>query len=265
MGYTNDFVIGNPNLFTVLYMRNNKMLRKLITNNCLNTNQVKVLVPKSSKTSLKTDQYKHNGIQSFGLFRFMSMWPTGFEDPVIHKRDFPVMRDSGEYEKKALAPIKSAPNSATCSLFKDPLVQKFHRLIKQSQLKKYYKVAASQQAGSLSEADVENISITTDPVQIIKKAIENARPLMRLEKVRVGSVEYQVPAPITQKRSEFDGMKWIINAARDRDKSKSRFKEKLAEVLLETASMAGRVIQTKNEHHKTCEVNRAYAHFRRSR
>jgi len=266
-------------------MRNNKMLRKLITNNCLNTNQVKVLVQKGSKTSLKTDQYKHNGIQSFGLFRFMSMWPTGFEDPVIHKRDFPVMRDSGEYEKKALAPIKSAPNSATCSLFKDPLVQKFHRLctvhgrseqsennlretyrlIKQSQLKKYYKVAASQQAGSLSEADAENISITTDPVQIIKKAIENARPLMRLEKVRDGSVEYQVPAPITQKRSEFDGMKWIINAARDRDKSKSRFKEKLAEVLLETASMTGRVIQTKNEHHKTCEVNRAYAHFRRSR
>ena len=58
----------------------------------------------------------------------------------------------------------------------------------------------------MSEADAENISIATDPVQIIKKAIDNARPLMRLEKVRVGSVEYQVPAPITQKRSEFDGM-----------------------------------------------------------
>ena len=61
----------------------------------------------------------------------------------------------------------------------------------------------------MSEADVENISITTDPVQIIKKAIENARPLMRLEKVRVGSVEYQVPAPITQKRSEFDGKYFV--------------------------------------------------------
>ena len=61
------------------------------------------------------------------------------------------------------------------------------------------------------------------------------------------------------------GMRWIINAARDRDKKKSLFCEKLAEVLIETASMTGRVINTKNEHHKTCEVNRAYAHFRRSR
>ena len=61
----------------------------------------------------------------------------------------------------------------------------------------------------MSEADAENISIATDPVQIIKKAIDNARPLMRLEKVRVGSVEYQVPAPITQKRSEFDGMYFV--------------------------------------------------------
>ena len=61
----------------------------------------------------------------------------------------------------------------------------------------------------MSEADAENISITTDPVQIIKKAIENARPLMRLEKVRVGSVEYQVPVPITQKRSEFDGKYFV--------------------------------------------------------
>ena len=61
------------------------------------------------------------------------------------------------------------------------------------------------------------------------------------------------------------GMKWIVEAARDRDMSKSRFKEKLAEVLLETASMTGRVINTKNEHHKTCELNRAYAHFRRGK
>ena len=104
------------------------MLRKLIISNSLNTSPIKEVFLNGSKTSLNTNHYKHNGIQNMYLFRFMSMWPTGFEDPVIHKRDFPVMRDSGEYEKKALAPIKSAPNSATCSLFKDPLVQKFHRL-----------------------------------------------------------------------------------------------------------------------------------------
>ena len=118
---------------------------------------------------------------------------------------------------------------------------------------------------------------------------------MALEKVKVGSVDYQIPKPITKERSEFDGMyikkcrndffrylvqkscnhifkiitfvgmRWIINAARDRDKAKSRFNHKLAEVLVETASFTGRVIQVKNDHHKTCEVNRAFAHYRRTK
>ena len=76
-------------------------------------------------------------------------------------------------------------------------------MIKQTQLKKYYKVASSKETGS---TEAEDLSITTDPIQIIKRAIENARPLMALEKVKVGSVDYQIPKPITKERSEFDGM-----------------------------------------------------------
>jgi len=247
--------------------------------------KLNAIIAYSFKATLGVNQHSLNGVQGITLTRLMSMWPTGFQDPITHKRDFPEMKDSGEFEKKALAPIKSAPNWATCSLFKDPLIQKFQRLftqhgrseqaennlretfrlIKQVQLKKYYRATASKRDGSQSEINNENIDITTDPTQLVKKAIENARPLMKIEKVFVGGIEYSIPAPITLSRSEFEGMKWIINAARDREKRKSLFCEKLAEVLIETASMTGRVINTKNEHHKTCEVNRAYAHFRRSR
>ena len=76
--------------------------------------------------------------------------------------------------------------------------------MKESQLKKYYKAIASKGRNE-GGAEMLAVSITTDPVELIKRAIENARPLMRLEKVTVGSVEYQVPTPITLKRSEFDG------------------------------------------------------------
>ena len=76
--------------------------------------------------------------------------------------------------------------------------------MKETQLKKYYKAIASK-GGKEGGAETVAVSITTDPVELIKHAIENARPLMRLEKVTVGSVEYQVPTPITLKRSEFDG------------------------------------------------------------
>ena len=54
-------------------------------------------------------------------------------------------------------------------------------------------------------SEQEDINITTDPVLIIKRAIENARPLMALEKVKVGSVEYLVPKPITVTASQFRG------------------------------------------------------------
>ena len=110
------------------------MLKTLFSSHCMNTCQIKGVVTNASKVVLAKTQCVNNGQQSIILIRFKTMWPKdnqwpkGFEEPVPHKRDIPAMRDSGEYEKKALAPIKSAHRSATCSLFQDPLIQKFKRL-----------------------------------------------------------------------------------------------------------------------------------------
>ena len=46
--------------------------------------------------------------------------------------------------------------------------------------------------------------------QIIHDAIENAKPLMNIEPVRVGAVRYTVPTPITEHFSTFKGIKWLI-------------------------------------------------------
>ena len=101
-----------------------------------------------------------------------------------------------------------------------------------------------------------------DPTEIIKKAIENAKPLMALENVKVGGMMYTVPAPISEKRAKFEARRWIMNAARDRDRRTTRIPPILANILVDTANNTGRVISVRNEHHKTCEQNRAYAHFR---
>ncbi len=50
------------------------------------------------------------------------MWPSEFEDPVANRTDFPALRESGEYDRKRLVPVKSALDSANCSVFSDPLV-----------------------------------------------------------------------------------------------------------------------------------------------
>ena len=42
--------------------------------------------------------------------------------------------------------------------------------------------------------------IELNPYNIMRVAIENCRPLMSLQKVKVGSVTYYVPTPITETR-----------------------------------------------------------------
>ena len=42
--------------------------------------------------------------------------------------------------------------------------------------------------------------IELNPHVIIKGAIENCRPLMLLQKVKVGSVTYYVPVPVSESR-----------------------------------------------------------------
>jgi len=204
-----------------------------------------------------------------------SMWSSEFEDPILHKDDIKQAKVSGEFRKKSLVPVKAADPKATCSNFVDKEFIAFLRsflkggkshigveelnktfaVIKATQLKKYYKATPERRE-----------AIVTDPTEILKRAVENARPLMSLMKIQRGGNFYQVPGPISLKRSYFESRRWILNSVRPRissiDSRNVRIHEALAAVLIETSQNQGKVIAQRNEHHKTCENNRAYAHFR---
>ncbi len=202
------------------------------------------------------------------------MWPPNFVDPVVNKADISEAKNSGEYRKKTMVPVKAAPSTATSSVFFEPdmitflkamtahgqrypaeeQMIKMFELIKKSQLEKYYKATPERRP-----------HIVTDPADVIRIAIENARPIMALEAVRVAGTNYQVPVPITEHRSLFEARRWLVNAAIDRDRKAMHFYERMAQLILETFNNKGRVIAVKNEHHKLCEQNRAYAHYRRLR
>ena len=49
-------------------------------------------------------------------------------------------------------------------------------------------------------AEAARSEIELSPAVIIKGAIENCRPLMSLQKVKVGAVTYYVPTPISESR-----------------------------------------------------------------
>ena len=69
-------------------------------------------------------------------------------------------------------------------------------LLFRAQMSKYWKAKEDKRK-----------SILVNPEELFHKALENARPLMGLEKVARGGVVYTVPVPITLKKSEFEGMR----------------------------------------------------------
>eukprot|EP00090_Calanus_glacialis_P038304 TRINITY_DN668_c0_g1_i1.p1 TRINITY_DN668_c0_g1~~TRINITY_DN668_c0_g1_i1.p1 ORF type:complete len:250 (-),score=80.64 TRINITY_DN668_c0_g1_i1:23-697(-) len=219
----------------------------------------------------------------------MSMWSTKFEEPLTSKQEIDSIRNTPEYDRKVNVPIKAALKTASCSMFKDPILTRFinmvqeHsngmkgetilletcRRIKEIQLEKYYK------ANPEKRDDIER-----NPMVIMKGAIENCRPVMQLEKVKVGSVNYQVPTPISESRSYFESMRWIHQTGRwDRDtgvpgknmnahkkiKPRITIADGLAKECVDAFYHQGKAMNTMYEHHKSCEQNRAYAHYRRTK
>lgn len=72
---------------------------------------------------------------------------------------------------------------------------------------------------------------------------------------------FQVPIPLTHKRARFLSFKWLITTAQEKDSS-VRFHYQLAKEMIDAANNTGRVVKKKQDLHKQCEANRAYAHYR---
>ncbi|PIO52509.1 ribosomal protein S7p/S5e [Teladorsagia circumcincta] len=109
----------------------------------------------------------------------------------------------------------------------------------------------------------EKSKIELDPFVIARKAIQNCHPLMKLQGVTRGGTTYQVPFPIEKAEAEFRAMKMMRDICRQKAAhGETHLKDILASELLAASQNEGLTIQAKQELHKTCEANRAYAHYR---
>jgi small subunit ribosomal protein S7 len=97
-------------------------------------------------------------------------------------------------------------------------------------------------------------------LDVFKKAVSNARPLVEVKARRVGGATYQVPTEVRGARSTALAIRWLIGYAGDRkDRSMSL---KLAAEFLAAAGGEGNAIKKKEDTHKMAEANKAFAHFR---
>jgi small subunit ribosomal protein S7 len=99
-----------------------------------------------------------------------------------------------------------------------------------------------------------------EPLEVFLKAIENVKPAIEVKSRRVGGATYQVPVEIRDSRREALGMRWLINAARNR--SGRGMDERLAAELLDAYNNTGTAFKKKEDTHKMAEANKAFAHYR---
>ena len=97
-------------------------------------------------------------------------------------------------------------------------------------------------------------------MEIFKKALTNATPLLEVKARRIGGSTYQVPLEVKADRGMVLGSTWIIDAAKKRS-GKSMI-EKLTNEILDASNSTGSAVKKKEDTHKMAEANKAFVHYR---
>jgi small subunit ribosomal protein S7 len=100
----------------------------------------------------------------------------------------------------------------------------------------------------------------TDPVQTLKRALDNVRPTLEVRSRRVGGATYQVPVEVKPVRSTTLAMRWLIGFARQR--REKTMTERLMNEILDASNGLGAAVKKREDTHKMAESNKAFAHYR---
>ena len=100
----------------------------------------------------------------------------------------------------------------------------------------------------------------TNPLEILQKAVDNAKPRIETKPRRVGGATYQVPLEVPSDRQAALALRWIVNFA---DARKGQpMQQALAAEIMEAYQGQGNAIRKRDEVHKMAQANKAFAHFR---
>jgi small subunit ribosomal protein S7 len=100
----------------------------------------------------------------------------------------------------------------------------------------------------------------SNPIEILQRAVDNAKPRIETKPRRVGGATYQVPLEIPSDRQAALALRWIVDFADAR--KGTPMKAALAAEILEAYQGQGNAIRKRDEVHKMAQANKAFAHFR---
>jgi small subunit ribosomal protein S7 len=138
--------------------------------------------------------------------------------------------------------------------FQDHLVSRFiNSLLKRG--KKHVARGILYGAFDIIEERTKNKAI-----DVFKKAVNNASPMIEVRARRVGGATYQVPTEVRPERRTALAIRWLISYAQER--SEPSMAQKLASELIAASSGEGGAIKKKDDVHRMAEANKAFAHFK---
>ncbi len=99
-----------------------------------------------------------------------------------------------------------------------------------------------------------------DPLPVLKKAVDNIRPLLEVRSRRVGGATYQVPVEVQSRRGGTLAIRWLVTFSRKR--REPAMADRLAGEILDASGGAGSAVKRREDMHKMAEANKAFAHYR---
>ena len=100
----------------------------------------------------------------------------------------------------------------------------------------------------------------SEPLSVLKRAVDNIRPSVEVRSRRVGGSSYQVPVEVRPRRGQTLAVRWLVEFARKR--RENTMSERLANEILDAANRTGAAVKRREDIHKMAESNKAFAHYR---
>ncbi len=108
--------------------------------------------------------------------------------------------------------------------------------------------------------EIVSKSPAANPLDILQRAVDNAKPRLEVKPRRVGGATYQVPLEVPTDRQISLAMRWIVDYADSRKGVPMR--RALAAEILDAYQGQGNAIRKRDDVHKMAQANKAFAHFR---
>lgn len=99
-----------------------------------------------------------------------------------------------------------------------------------------------------------------DPTTVLKRALDNVRPVLEVRSRRVGGATYQVPVEVRANRAQTLAMRWLVDYARQR--REKTMTDRLMNEILDASNGLGAAVKRREDTHKMAESNKAFAHYR---